>query len=108
MFIFFKAITAGYFYHVSRLSKGHYRTVKHNQTVMIHPNSSLFEELPRWVLYHELVFTTKEFMRQVTEIESKWLLEVAPHYYKDRELEDSTNKKLPKTMGKTNSELKNN
>ncbi|XP_050423506.1 pre-mRNA-splicing factor ATP-dependent RNA helicase DHX16 isoform X2 [Adelges cooleyi] len=103
-----KAITAGYFYHIARLSKGgHYRTVKHNQTVMIHPNSSLFEELPRWVLYHELVFTTKEFMRQVTEIESKWLLEVAPHYYQDKELEDSTNKRLPKTVGKTKAELKN-
>lgn len=35
------------------------------QTVMIHPNSSLFQEQPRWVIYHELVFTTKEFMRQV-------------------------------------------
>lgn len=74
---------------------------------MIHPNSSLFEELPRWVLYFELVFTTKEYMRQVTEIESKWLLEVAPHYYQDRELEDATTKKLPKTLGKTNSQLKN-
>lgn len=39
--------------------------MKHQQTVFIHPNSSLFEEQPRWVLYHELVFTTKEFMRQV-------------------------------------------
>ncbi|XP_055921348.1 pre-mRNA-splicing factor ATP-dependent RNA helicase DHX16 [Eupeodes corollae] len=96
-----KAITSGYFYHVSRLSKGgHYKTIKHNQTVMIHPNSSLFEELPRWVLYHELVFTTKEYMRQVIEIESKWLLEVAPHYYKPKELEDSTNKKMPKTTGR--------
>lgn len=101
-----KAITAGYFYHIARLSKGgNYKTVKHNQTVMIHPNSSLFEELPRWVLYHELVFTTKEFMRQVTEIESKWLLEVAPHYYKPKELEDSTNRKMPKVVGKTRSEL---
>lgn len=36
------------------------------QTVMIHPNSSLFQEQPRWVIYHELVFTTKEFMRQVS------------------------------------------
>lgn len=71
------------------------------QTVMIHPNSALFEELPRWVIYHELVFTSKEFMRQVTEIESKWLLEVAPHYYKSKELEDSTNKKMPKTIGKS-------
>ena len=32
---------------------------------MIHPNSSLFEDKPRWLIYHELVFTTKEFMRQV-------------------------------------------
>ncbi|CAB0030634.1 unnamed protein product [Trichogramma brassicae] len=96
-----KSITAGYFYHIARLSKGgHYKTAKHNQTVQIHPSSALFEELPRWVLYHELVFTTKEFMRQVTEIESKWLLEVAPHYYKPKELEDSTNKKVPKVVGR--------
>ncbi|KAF5270505.1 hypothetical protein FQA39_LY08383 [Lamprigera yunnana] len=97
-----KAITAGYFYHIARLSKGgSYKTVKHNQSVTIHPNSALFEELPRWLLYHELVFTTKEFMRQVIEIESKWLLEVAPHYYKPKELEDSTNKKMPKTVGRS-------
>lgn len=96
-----KALTAGYFYHIARLSKGgNYKTVKHNQTVMIHPNSALFEDLPRWVLYHELVFTTKEYMRNVTEIESKWLLEVAPHYYKPKELEDSTNKKMPKVAGR--------
>ncbi|XP_058796016.1 pre-mRNA-splicing factor ATP-dependent RNA helicase DHX16 [Phymastichus coffea] len=97
-----KAITAGYFYHVARLSKGgNYKTAKHNQQVSIHPNSSLFQELPRWVLYHELVFTTKEFMRQIIEIESKWLLEVAPHYYKPKELEDSTNKKMPKVVGRS-------
>lgn len=96
-----KAITAGYFYHIAKLSKsGNYKTAKQNQTVMIHPNSALFEDLPRWVLYHELVFTTKEFMRQVIDIESKWLLEVAPHYYKSKELEDTTNTKMPKTAGR--------
>ena len=61
-----QAITAGFFYHTARLSKGgNYKTVKHQQTVMVHPNSSLFEDRPRWLIYHELVFTTKEFMRQV-------------------------------------------
>ena len=60
-----KAITSGYFYHAARLSKGGYRTAKHQQVVHIHPNSSLFEEQPRWVVYYELVFTTKEYMRQV-------------------------------------------
>ena len=101
-----KAVTAGYFYHTSRLSKGgNYKTVKHNQTVMVHPNSSMFEDLPRWVIYHELVFTTKEYMRNVIEIKNEWLLEVAPHYYKAKELEDSTNKKMPKMMGKSKTEL---
>uniref|UniRef100_A0A8C2B0C1 RNA helicase n=1 Tax=Cyprinus carpio TaxID=7962 RepID=A0A8C2B0C1_CYPCA len=82
-----------------------FKTVKHQQTVYVHPNSSLFEEQPRWMIYHELVFTTKEFMRQVIEIESGWLLEVAPHYYKNKELEDSSSKKMPRKQGKAREEL---
>ncbi|KAE9420772.1 hypothetical protein Angca_003961 [Angiostrongylus cantonensis] len=101
-----KAITAGYFYNCSKLdNSGHYKTVKHKHTVHVHPNSCLFEDLPRWVVYYELVFTSKEFMREISKIESSWLLEVAPHYYKGRELEDPTNKKMPKQRGKTAQEL---
>nr|XP_028569870.1 pre-mRNA-splicing factor ATP-dependent RNA helicase DHX16 isoform X2 [Podarcis muralis] len=100
-----KAVTAGFFYHTARLTRSGYKSVKHQQTVFVHPNSSLFEEQPRWLIYHELVFTTKEFMRQVIEIDSTWLLEVAPHYYKAKELEDASNKKLPKKVGKTREEL---
>uniref|UniRef100_A0A8C5AWK2 RNA helicase n=1 Tax=Gadus morhua TaxID=8049 RepID=A0A8C5AWK2_GADMO len=100
-----KAVTAGYFYHTARLSKGGYKTVKHQQTVYVHPNSSLFDEQTRWLIYHELVFTTKEFMRQVIEIDSAWLLEVAPHYYKNKELEDSSSKKMPRKQGKSKDEL---
>lgn len=78
-----KAVTAGFFYNTARLAKGGgYKTVKQSQAVAIHPTSSLFGETPRWVVYYELVFTTKEYMRAVIEIENKWLLEVAPHYYK--------------------------
>ncbi|PIC47449.1 hypothetical protein B9Z55_006805 [Caenorhabditis nigoni] len=101
-----KAITAGYFYNVSKLdNSGLYKTVKHKHTTYPHPNSCLFEETPRWVVYYELVFTSKEFMREMSEIESSWLLEVAPHYYKGRELEDSTNKKMPKQRGKSAKDL---
>jgi hypothetical protein len=39
------------------------------------------QELPRWLVYHELVFTSKEYMRQVLEIKPEWLIEIAPHYY---------------------------
>lgn len=37
---------------------------------------------------------------QVTKIESKWLLEVVPHYYKPKELENLTNKKMLKVTGR--------
>ena len=103
-----KAITSGYFYHTAKLNKGgHYRTIKGNQTVLIHPNSSLFEETPRCLLYHELVLTTKEYMRQVIEIDPSWLLEVAPHYYKPKDVDESGNlgKKMPKQVGKSALEL---
>lgn len=102
-----KAITAGYFYHVARFSKGGmYKTAKKGQTVMMHPQSCLAEDLPRWVVYHELVLTTKEYMRNVVVIDGKWLLEVAPHYYRDNEVQDMTSKKMPKVKGKAREELR--
>ena len=72
-----KAITAGFFYNSGRLQRSgdSYRTVKHSQSVSIHPSSSLFQLNPKWVVYHELVFTTREFMRNVVEIHPEWLLE---------------------------------
>ncbi|XP_063851586.1 pre-mRNA-splicing factor ATP-dependent RNA helicase DHX16-like [Scylla paramamosain] len=101
-----KAVTAGYFYHVARFSKGGmYKTAKKGQTVMMHPQSCLAEDLPRWVVYHELVLTTKEYMRNVVVIDGKWLLEVAPHYYRDSEVQDTTSKKMPKVKGKAKEEL---
>jgi len=101
-----KAVTAGFFYNTSRLTKGgQYKTVKHQQTVMIHPNSCLFEDTPKWLIYYELVFTTKEYMRQVIEIENSWLLEVAPHYYKQKELEDMSMRKMPKAVGKAKEDM---
>ncbi|KAF2566062.1 hypothetical protein F2Q68_00028410 [Brassica cretica] len=78
-----------FFPHTARLQKnGSYRTVKHPQTVHIHPNSGLSQVLPRWVVYHELVLTSKEYMRQVTELKPEWLIELAPHYYQLKDVED--------------------
>ena len=55
-----KAITSGFFHHSARLQRdGTYKTVKNPQTVHIHPSSGLAEIRPRWVVYHELVLTTK-------------------------------------------------
>jgi len=94
-----KAITAGFFYNTAKLGKsGDYQTVKQHRTVYIHPSSVLAkeEELPAWLVYFELAFTTKEFMRQVAPIQPSWLVEIAPHFYKESDVQDAKTKKMPK------------
>merc|ERR1712000_384792 len=82
-----KAICSGFFQNSARLDKGGtYRTGKTKQSAAIHPSSSLKDSLPKWVVFNELVFTTKEFMRNVLEIRSAWLVEVAPHMYSDKDV----------------------
>ncbi|XP_019088500.1 PREDICTED: probable pre-mRNA-splicing factor ATP-dependent RNA helicase DEAH8 [Camelina sativa] len=90
-----KAILAGFFPHSAKLQKnGSYRRVKEPQTVYVHPNSGLFGASPsKWLVYHELVLTTKEYMRHTTEMKPEWLIEIAPHYYKLKDIEDSRPKK---------------
>ena len=84
--------TTGYFYHIAKLTKiGEYKTAKHQHTVYIHPSSVLIkeEEPPAWVVYHELAFTTKEYMRSCLPIKSEWILEVAPHYYDQKDVDSN-------------------
>lgn len=98
-----KSITAGFFYNVARLGRtGDYQTVKQKKTVFIHPSSVLAkeEQPPPWLLFFELAFTTKEFMRQVAPIKPEWLVEIAPHYYQPSDVEDSSSKKMPKTRNR--------
>lgn len=81
-----KSITAGFFANVAKLAKGgdSYRTMKRNQSVHVHPSSVLFKVKPpaKFLLYYELMMTSKEFMRNVMPIQEKWLYELAPHYFK--------------------------
>ncbi len=48
---------------------------------------------------------TSALVLQVIEIENSWLLEVAPHYYKQKELEDGSRRKMPKQTGKAREEM---
>jgi pre-mRNA-splicing factor ATP-dependent RNA helicase DHX16 len=92
-----KAVTSGYFYHTAQLQRnGSYKTVKHPQSVHIHPSSGLLQTMPRWLVYHELVLTSKEYMRNVIEIRPEWLVEIAPHYYDAQDVAQNQQRKMPK------------
>lgn len=77
------AVTSGFFFHAARKDPQEgYKTLVEQQPVHIHPGSSLFQHQPDWVVYHELVLTTKEYMRECTAIDPKWLVELAPRFFK--------------------------
>uniref|UniRef100_H3CAR0 ATP-dependent RNA helicase DHX8 n=1 Tax=Tetraodon nigroviridis TaxID=99883 RepID=H3CAR0_TETNG len=78
-----KAICSGFFRNAAKKDPQEgYRTLIDQQVVYIHPSSALFNRQPEWVVYHELVLTTKEYMREVTTIDPRWLVEFAPAFFK--------------------------
>ena len=51
------------------------------------------------ILYHELVLTKREFVRNCSAVKLQWLLDIAPHFFKgvqDLGDKDDDKKKLPK------------
>ncbi|CAN6482719.1 unnamed protein product [Victoria cruziana] len=85
-----KAITSGFFAHACRLEtygqEGVYKTIRGSQEVYIHPSSVLFRVNPKWVVYHEIVSTEKNYMRNVVSVDPSWLTELAPHFYQVQKL----------------------
>lgn len=91
-----KAICAGFFSHACRRDPNEgYRTIIDNQQVYIHPSSALFNKNPEWVVYYELVLTSKEYMREVCTIDPRWLIDVAKKFFKEA---DSNNLSKRKRM----------
>jgi ATP-dependent RNA helicase DHX8/PRP22 len=77
-----KCIVAGFFFHAAKKDPQEgYKTLVEQQCVYIHPSSALFQKSPEWVVYHELVLTTKEYMRNILVIDPRWLVELAPNFF---------------------------
>ena len=62
----------------------------HPKKLQIHPNSTLFRHPPQWVVFHEVIRTAQDYMREVIAIEPQWLSEIAPHYYQLRQSSSSS------------------
>lgn len=77
-----KALVRGFFMQVAKRTKRGLITVKDNQEVVLHP-STVLPKSGAWdfVIYHEFVLTTTNYIRTVTVVKPEWLLELAPAYY---------------------------
>lgn len=81
--ILLRCITSGYFPNAAYLHHtGVYRTCRGNKELYVHPLSCLYTiQQPQFLIFCELMYTTKVFMKDLTVIKPEWLLELAPHYY---------------------------
>lgn len=76
-----RAMLSGYFMQVAhKTDKRRYLIVKDNQLVALHPSCGM-RSGPDWVMYNEFVLTKTNYIRTCSEIEGRWLIEQAPHYY---------------------------
>ncbi|KAK3669820.1 DEAH-box RNA helicase prp16 [Recurvomyces mirabilis] len=77
------------FYHQSARRKGlgEYINLRTSVSVQLHPTSALFNsgDPPDFVVYHELILTSKEYMSCVTAVDAHWLADLGGVFYSVKE-----------------------
>ncbi|KAI9662315.1 MAG: DEAH-box RNA helicase prp16 [Bathelium mastoideum] len=83
-----RCICAGYYHQAAKVrGLGEYVNLRTSVTVQLHPTSALYGlgYLPDYVVYHELILTSKEYMSCVTAVDSHWLAELGGVFYSIKE-----------------------
>ncbi|XP_050351950.1 pre-mRNA-splicing factor ATP-dependent RNA helicase PRP16 isoform X7 [Nymphalis io] len=83
-----KCICSAYFQQAARLKGiGEYVNCRTGMPCHLHPTSALFGlgNSPDYVVYHELMMTTKEYMHCVTAVDGRWLAELGPMFFSVKE-----------------------
>ncbi|XP_061559339.1 ATP-dependent RNA helicase DHX33 isoform X2 [Phycodurus eques] len=60
---------------------GSYLALDSRQSVAIHPSSVLFQAKPAYVVFNELLHTSRCYMRDLCLVDADWLLDAAPEYF---------------------------
>ncbi|CAL0322117.1 unnamed protein product [Lupinus luteus] len=87
-----KAICSAYFHNSARLKGvGEYVNSRNGMPCHLHPSSALYGMgcTPDYVVYHELVLTSKEYMQCATAVEPQWLAELGPMFFSVKESDTS-------------------
>ena len=83
-----KAICSGYFHNAAKIKGiGEYVNLRTGIPCVLHPSSAIYGLgfTPDYVVYHELVMTTKEYMQCVTAVDPHWLAEMGPMFFSVKE-----------------------
>ena len=83
-----KAICSGYFHNAAKIKGiGEYVNLRTGIPCILHPSSAIYGLgfTPDYVVYHELVMTSKEYMQCVTSVDPHWLAELGPMFFSVKE-----------------------
>ncbi|ODQ78467.1 hypothetical protein BABINDRAFT_39139 [Babjeviella inositovora NRRL Y-12698] len=79
-----KCICCGFFQQAARFKKfGEFTQLRNLMGLHLHPTSALYGlgDLPGYVVYHEVMVTSKEYMNTVTAVDPLWLVEFGSVFY---------------------------
>lgn len=79
-----KTLCSGFFRNLAKRDphEGIYNTLLDHTPVHMHPSLAIYGRSVEYVIYHTLLLTSKEYMHCATAIDSKWLVELAPKFFK--------------------------
>uniref|UniRef100_A0A1A7Y0P4 ATP-dependent RNA helicase DHX33 n=1 Tax=Iconisemion striatum TaxID=60296 RepID=A0A1A7Y0P4_9TELE len=77
-----RCLAHGMFINAAELQlDGSYLALDTHQPVAIHPSSVLFQSKPAYVVFNELLHTSRCYMRDLCLVDADWLLDAAPEYF---------------------------
>ncbi|KAK5172292.1 DEAH-box RNA helicase prp16 [Saxophila tyrrhenica] len=83
-----ECICSGYYHQAAkRKGLGEYVNLRTSVSVQLHPTSALYNsgDPPDYVVYHELILTSKEYMSCVTAVDPHWLADLGGVFYSVKE-----------------------
>lgn len=83
-----KCICSGYFHQSARLrGVAEYSNLRSGMTSAVHPTSALYGlgYLPEYVVYHQIMLTSKTYMSTVTAVDPYWLAELGGVFFSIKE-----------------------
>lgn len=83
-----QCICSGYYHQAAkRKGLGEYINLRTSVAVQLHPTSALYNsgDPPDYVVYHELILTSKEYMSVVTAVDAHWLADLGGVFYSVKE-----------------------
>ncbi|KAJ2255505.1 Pre-mRNA-splicing factor ATP-dependent RNA helicase PRP16 [Coemansia sp. RSA 455] len=101
-------ISSAYFHQAARVkSLGEYNDLRTGMPCHLYSTSALYGMgyTPDYIVYHKLVFTSKEYMQCVTAVDPKWPAEMGPMFFSLREAGASRKKHADLHQAKMESEF---